>query len=85
MIIAFTKYDLLFNEYHRKAAQRLGKLANADTTRTDPETSAKGHLDALINAFQRRFKYVTVSTQKGYPGLSDTFYQNPTRPTRPLI
>ena len=85
MIIAFTKYDVLFNEYHRKAARRLGKLANADTTRTDAETSAKRHLDVLINAFRPRFEYVTVSTKEGYPGLSDTFYRNPTRPTRPLL
>jgi hypothetical protein len=87
VIIVFTKYDLLFNEYHRKAAKvarSLGK-PNAHTTRTDVETNAKHHLDDLIHKFQQRFEYVAVSTHERYPGLTYTSYRHPTRLTRPVF
>ncbi|KAH8979809.1 hypothetical protein EDB86DRAFT_2859443 [Lactarius hatsudake] len=74
VIIVFTKYDVLFNEHHRKAAKAarsLGKPVNADTTRADAEARAKHHLDALIKTFRRRFDYVTVSTEGRYPKRFD--------------
>ncbi|KAH9061744.1 hypothetical protein EDB83DRAFT_2385648 [Lactarius deliciosus] len=74
VIIVFTKYDILFNEHHRKVAKEarsLGNPTNTDTTRTEAEARAKRYLDALIDTSQRqaqrRFECVTVSTHEGYP------------------
>ncbi|KAH9029956.1 hypothetical protein EDB85DRAFT_2147028 [Lactarius pseudohatsudake] len=86
VIIVFTKYDILFNEHHRKVAKEarsLGNPTNTDTTRTEAEARAKRYLDALIDASrrqaQRRFECVTVSTHERYPkcfnmlkGLTET-------------
>ncbi|KAI9449682.1 hypothetical protein BJY52DRAFT_1306519 [Lactarius psammicola] len=76
VIVVFTKYDILFNEYYRKgvkgvkaARSRASGKPIPDITRTDVEKSAKHHLDALIDAFQLRFEYVTVSTDERYPIL----------------
>lgn len=86
VIIVFTKYDILFNEHHRKVAKEvrsLGNPTNTDITRTEAEARAKRYLDALIDTSQRqaqrRFECVTVSTHERYPkcfnmlkGLTET-------------
>ncbi|KAJ3517597.1 hypothetical protein NLJ89_g414 [Agrocybe chaxingu] len=66
VIIVFTKYDILFNEYLRKA--RNAKLPNA---RTGAKTNAEHHLDALIKNSPRPFEYVPVSTSEKYPERFD--------------
>ncbi|KAH8983752.1 hypothetical protein EDB92DRAFT_1889710 [Lactarius akahatsu] len=92
VIIVFTKYDILFNEHHRKVAKEarnLGNPTNTDTTRTEAKARAKCYLDALIDASrrqaQRRFECVTVSTHERYPSLSDNFFRYPTRLTTPSL
>lgn len=63
VIIVFTKYDILVNEYHRKATRSLPKLAKADISRT-VETNAKDHLNKLIEGFQQRLDFVSLDQRK---------------------
>jgi len=72
VIIVFTKYDILFNECHRKASKearrRPGKSASADTICIDAEKNATDFLNTLIDNFPKRpIEYVTVSTSEKYP------------------
>jgi hypothetical protein len=86
VIIVFTKYDILFNEHHRKTVRTLGKTANVDTIRIEAEKSAERHLDELTDDFHQHIEYVTVSTSLGrYPSLSYTPYRHSTRLTRPVF
>ncbi|KAG6919752.1 hypothetical protein DXG01_001586 [Tephrocybe rancida] len=67
VIVVFTKYDLLFTEYFRKAG---GKGADYSII----DTNAKSHLKQLVEDHKQKFKYATVSTHtKKYIGLSNTF------------
>ncbi|KAG6887577.1 hypothetical protein C0995_014275 [Termitomyces sp. Mi166 len=71
VIIVFTKYDLLYNEYHRKASKHLGKSSQRDV---EAERDARNHLQQLqMRASHPNFSnYVTVSTHKRYPKCIDT-------------
>jgi hypothetical protein len=77
VIIVFTKYDILFNEYYRKAARRLGRTATEDTIRTDAEKSATERMNTLSQGFQKNVEYVTVSTHVRYPSSTYTSYPSP--------
>ncbi|KAG6884721.1 hypothetical protein C0993_008702, partial [Termitomyces sp. T159_Od127] len=53
VIIVFTKFDLLYNEHHRKASKRLGHN-NTDMISSEAEQNARIHLQGLINTLKSR-------------------------------
>ncbi|KAG6816801.1 hypothetical protein H0H87_002770 [Tephrocybe sp. NHM501043] len=64
VIVVFTKYDLLYNEYHRKARK---DLSDRNEMELQAETNAEKHLTRVLQAHPHvNFNYFEVSTWPKY-------------------